>query len=285
MSTKEKKQIIEPERSKLSISRQCQLLGLNRSSFYYKPQPIKLEDLELMRLIDEQYLKTPSYGSRSMTRHFRRQGRKVNRKRIQRLMRLMGIDAIYPKPHTSRPHPEHKIFPYLLRNLAIDHVNQVWSSDITYIPMARGFMYLVVVMDWYSRKILSWRVSNTLESDFCVHALNDALSHYGTPEIFNTDQGAQFTSNDFTQTLKDSGIAISMDGRGRCQDNIFVERLWWTIKYHYLYLHSFETGSQLRRGLSHWIQYYNEERGHSSLDDRTPDEVHYGLPHPFAEAA
>ena len=272
MSTKEKKQMIEPERREPSISRQCQLLGLNRSSFYYKPQPIKLEDLELMRLIDEQYLKTPSYGSRSMTRHFRRQGRKVNRKRIQRLMRLMGI-------------PEHKIFPYLLRNLTIDHVNQVWASDITYIPMARGFMYLVVVMDWYSRQILSWRVSNTLESDFCVHALNDALNRYGTPEIFNTDQGAQFTSNDFTQTLKDHNVLISMDGRGRCQDNIFIERLWWTIKHNYLYRHSFMTGSQLRRGLSDWIRYYNHERGHSSLDDRTPNEVYYELPHPFAEAA
>ncbi len=285
MSTKEKKQMIEPERSEPSISRQCQLLGLNRSSFYYKPRPIKIEDLELMRLIDEQYLKTPSYGSRSMARHFRRQGRRINRKRAQRLMRLMGIEAIYPKPHTSQPHPEHKVFPYLLRNLTIDHVNHVWCSDITYIPMARGFMYLVVVMDWYSRKILSWRVSNTLESDFCVHALNDALGRYGTPEIFNTDQGAQFTSNDFTQTLKDHGVAISMDGRGRCQDNIFIERLWWTIKHHYLYLHSFTTGSQLRRGLSDWIRYYNRERGHSALDDRTPYEVYYGLPHPFAEAA
>ena len=285
MSTKEKKQMIEPERSGPSISRQCELLGLNRSSFYYQPQPIKIEDLELMRLIDEQYLKTPAYGSRSMTRHFRRQGRKVNRKRIQRLMRLMGIEAIYPKPHTSRPHPEHKIFPYLLRNLTIDHVNHVWCSDITYIPMAHGFMYLVVVMDWFSRRILSWRVSNTLESDFCVHALNDALNRYGTPEIFNTDQGAQFTSNDFIQALTDHDVAISMDGRGRCQDNIFIERLWWTIKHHYLYLHSFTTGSRLRRGLSDWIRYYNRERGHSSLDDRTPYEVYYDLPRPFAEAA
>lgn len=285
MSNKQKKQMIEPETREPSISRQCQLLDLNRSSFYYQPQPIKVEDLELMRLIDEQYLKTPSYGSRSMARHFKRQGRKVNRKRIQRLMRLMGIEAIYPKPHTSRPYPENRIYPYLLRNLKIDHVNQVWASDITYIPMARGFMYLVVVMDWYSRRILSWRLSNTLESDFCVDALKVALSGYGSPEIFNTDQGAQFTSNDFTQPLKDHGIAISMDGRGRCQDNIFVERLWWTIKHHYLYLHAFESGSELRKGLSEWIRYYNMERGHSSLDDRTPDEVYYGLPHPFAEAA
>ena len=206
--------MIEPELREPSISRQCQLLGLSRSSFYYEPCPINPEDLDLMRLIDEQYLKTPTYGSRSMARHFRRQGRKVNRKRIQRLMRLMGIEAIYPKPHTSRPHPEHKIYPYLLRNLTIDHANQVWATDITYVPMARGFMYLVAVMDWHSRKILSWRLSNTLDSDFCNQALQEALDCYGKPEIFNTDQGAQFTSKNFTQILKDHGVAISMDGRG-----------------------------------------------------------------------
>ncbi len=238
-----------------------------------------------MRLIDEQYLKTPTDGSRSIARHFRRQGRWVNRKRIQRLMRLMGIEAIYPQPHTSRPHPEHKIYPYLLRDLSIDHANQVWAADITYVPMARGFMYLVAVMDWHSRKILSWRLSNTLESDFCVEALQEALSRYGKPEIFNTDQGAQFTSTRFTQVLKDHGIGIRMDGRGRCQDNVFVERPWWTIKHHYLYLHSFSGGSELRQGLTEWISFYNHERGHSALDDRTPDEVYYGLPHPFAEAA
>jgi putative transposase len=277
--------MVEPETREPSISRQCQLLGLNRSSFYYQPRLVKPDDLELMRLIDEQYLKTPTYGSRSMARHFRRQGRRVNRKRIQRLMRLMGIEAIYPKPHTSRPFPEHKIYPYLLRNIEIDHVNHVWASDISYVPLDRGFMYLVVVMDWYSRKILSWRISNTLDSDFCVEALKEALSRYGKPEIFNTDQGAQFTSRDFTQTLKDQQVDISMDGRGRYQDNIFVERLWWTVKYNYLYLHSFKDGSQLRNGLKEWIRYYNRERGHSSLDDRTPDEVYYGLPHPFAEAA
>jgi putative transposase len=260
-------------------------MGLNRSSYYYKPCPIKPEDLELMRLIDEQYMKTPSYGSRSFARHFRRQGRKVNRKRIQRLMRLMGIEAIYPKPHTSRPHPEHRIYPYLLRDLTIDHPGQVWAADITYIPMAHGFMYLVAIMDWHSRKILAWRISNTMESDFCVSALQEALRRYGTPEISNTDQGSQFTSASFTQTLLDHGAMISMDGRGRCQDNIFIERLWWTLKHHYVYLHSFDDGSDLRKGLSHWVDYYNKERGHSSLDDRTPDEVYYGLPHPFAEAA
>lgn len=277
--------MIEPKSEKPSISRQCKLLGLSRSSFYYKPRPTKPEDLELMRLIDEQYMKRPSYGSRSMARYLRRQGFKVNRKRIQRLMRLMGIEAIYPKPHTSKPHPEHEIYPYLLKDLTIDHPNNVWAADITYVPMANGFMYLAAVMDWYSRKILAWRISNTLDSDFCVQALQEALALYGKPEIFNTDQGAQFTSKAFIQTLKSNEVRISMDGRGRCQDNIFIERLWWTIKHHYLYLHSFESGSELRNGLNDWVHYYNKERGHSSLDDLTPDEVYYGLPYPLAEAA
>jgi putative transposase len=285
MSRKQRKRLIEPELREPSISRQCQLLSLNRSTFYYAPMPAKAEDLELMRQIDEQYLKTPFYGSRSMARHFRRQGRKINRKRIQRLMRRMGIEAVYPKPHTSRPHPEHRIYPYLLRDLSVDHSNQVWAADITYVPMSRGFMYLLAVMDWHSRKILSWRVSNTLDSDFCIQALQEALERYGTPEIFNTDQGAQFTSIAFTQILKDRSVAISMDGRGRCQDNIFVERLWWTLKHNYLYLHAFDSGTELRERLAGWVRFYNHERGHSSLDDRTPDEVYCGLPHPFAEAA
>jgi putative transposase len=282
---KQRKRLIESELREPSISRQCRLLSLNRSSFYYRPVRTRAEDLELMRQIDEQYLRTPSYGSRSMKRHFRRLGQKVNRKRIQRLMRLMGIEAVYPKPHTSRPHPEHRVYPYLLRGLNVERPNHVWAADITYVPMSRGFMYLVAVMDWHSRKILSWRVSNTLDSEFCIQALREALERYGKPEIFNTDQGAQFTSIAFTQVLKDHDIAISMDGRGRCQDNIFVERLWWTIKHHYLYLHAFDTGTELRKGLSEWVRFYNHERGHSSLDDRTPDEVYCGLPHPFAEAA
>jgi putative transposase len=261
------------------------LLGLNRSSFYYTPLAVKAEDLKLMRKIDELYLQHPCWGSRSMVRQLGREGTVVNRKHVQRLMRLMGIEAVYPKPRTSRPHPEHRIFPYLLRNLTIDRPNQVWATDITYIPMAHGFMYLVAVMDWYSRKILSWRISNTLEPDFCVDALQEALSRYGRPEIFNTDQGAQFTSNDFVNVLKDNQIAISMDGRGRCQDNIFVERLWWTIKHQYLYLHSFDGGSALRKGLCAWIAFYNHDRAHSALDNRTPDEVYFDLPRPFAEAA
>jgi len=277
--------MIEPLNQQLSISRQCKMMNVSRSSYYYRPMPINLEELELMRKIDELYLQDPSSGSRSIRRQHRRQGISVNRKRIQRLMRLMGIEAVYPKPRTSRSHPEHRIYPYLLRDLTINRPKQVWSADITYIPMARGFMYLVAIMDWHSRKVLSWRVSNTMEPAFCIDALEEALGRYGAPEIFNTDQGAQFTSNAFTQVLKDNQVAISMDGRGRCQDNIFIERLCWTLKHQYIYLHSFDTGKTLRRGLTGWIQYYNQERGHSSLDDRTPDEVYYGLPHPFAEAA
>ena len=277
--------MIEPPNQQLSISQQCKILGVGRSYYYYRSKPIKPEDLELMRIIDELYLQNPSSGSRSLSRQLRRQGKKVNRKKIQRLMRLMGIEAVYPKPRTSRPHPQHKVYPYLLRNLTIDRPNQVWATDITYIPMARGFMYLVAVMDWHSRKVLSWRVSNTMEPAFCIEALQEAIDRYGAPEVFNTDQGAQFTSNAFTQVLKDNHVAISMDGRGRCQDNIFVERLWWTLKHQYIYLHSFDTGKALRRGLTWWIRYYNQERGHSSLDDKTPDEVYYDLPLPYAEAA
>ena len=278
--------MVDPQMPDLSVSRQCRLLNVQRSSYYYRPKPIKAEDLELMRLIDEQYLKTPTWGSRSMRNHLRRLGyRRINRKRVQRLMRLMGLEAIYTKPKTSRPHPEHKIYPYLLRNLTIDHPNQVWAADITYVPLSRGFMYLVAVMDWHRRKVLAWRLSNTMESDFCVEAVEEAIRRHGVPEIFNTDQGAQFTSNGFTGLLKDRGIQISMDGRRRVQDNIFIERLWWTLKHHYLYLHAFEGGTDLKNGLRNWFTFYNRERPHQALDNMTPDEVYYGLPHPFAEAA
>jgi putative transposase len=277
--------MVDPEAPNLSVARQCRLLNLHRSSYYYKPKPIRAEDLKLMRLIDEQYLKEPTWGSRSMRSHLQRLGYKINRKRVQRLMRLMGIEAIYPRPKTTRPHPEHKIYPYLLRGLTIDRPNQVWATDITYIPMARGFMYLVAVIDWYSRKVLSWRLSNTMETDFCIEAVDEAIRRFGTPEIFNTDQGSQFTSADFTGLLKEHGIKISMDGRGRCQDNIFIERLWWTLKYHYVYLRSFENGAKLREGLRTWFSFYNRERFHQSLDNLTPDEVYYDLPHPFVEAA
>jgi len=277
--------MIDSNNKKLSLSRQCRLLKLNRSTVYYKKQPIKPIDLRLMQLIDKQYLKTPSWGSRSMRNHLRRLGYKVNRKKVQRLMRLMGLQAIYPKPKTSWLHPQNKVYPYWLRNLKIDRPNQVWAADITYIPMNRGFMYLVAVMDWHSRKVLSWRVSNTLDADFCVAAVADAISDYGVPEIFNTDQGAQFTSSAFTSLLKDHDINISMDGRGRVQDNIFIERLWWTLKYQYLYLWSFGNGSELHQGLAQWFGFYNAERSHQALDNLTPDEVYFELPHPFAEAA
>jgi putative transposase len=277
--------MVDPRYPNLSIARQCSLLNIQRSSFYYRSKPVKAEDLELMRLIDKQYLETPTWGSRSMRSYLQRLGYKINRKRVQRLMRLMGLEAIYPKPRTSRPHPEHKVYPYLLRNLSIDRPNQVWAADITYIPMSRGFMYLVAVMDWNSRKVLSWRLSNTMEADFCVEALQEAIRRYGCPEIFNTDQGAQFTSEAFTKVLKENNIAISMDGRRRVQDNIFIERLWWTLKHHYLYLRSFANGSELRAGLRNWFSFYNAERFHQSLDNWTPDEVYYNLPHPLAEAA
>ena len=277
--------MIDPAHQNLSVFRQCQILKINRSTFYYKKKPIKPEDLKLMELIDKQYLKTPTWGSRSMRNHLRRLGYKINRKRVQRLMRLMGLEAIYPKRRTSRPHPGHKIYPYLLRSLNIDRPNQVWATDITYVPMSRGFMYLVAVMDWHSRKVLSWRLSNTLDTDFCVEALEEAINRFGAPEIFNTDQGAQFTSSSFTNVLKHHDIKISMDGRGRVQDNIFIERLWWTVKYHYLYLHAFDNGTQLRNGLNEWFSHYNQERSHQALDNLTPDEVYYNLPHPFAEAA
>ena len=210
-----------------------------------------------------------------MVTFLNRLGYDNNRKRIQRLMRLMGLEAIYPKPKTSKPHPAHKIYPYLLRNLCIDSPNQVWAADISYLPLEKGFMYLVAIMDWHSRKVLSWRISNTMESDFCVEALEEAIHNYGCPEIFNTDQGSQFTSDKFTDTLKDNDIKISMDGRGRFQDNIFIERLWWTLKYHYFYLRTFNNGSELRNGLKKWFQYYNQERFHQSLEDWTPDEIYF----------
>ncbi len=277
--------MIEPNNQQLSISRQCEMVGVSRPSYYYQPIPISQDELGLMRKIDELYLQNPSSGSRTISRQLGRQGITANRKRVQRLMRLMGIEAVYPKPRTSQPHPQHKIYPYLLRGLSINRTNQVWATDITYIPMASGYMYLVAIMDWHSRKVLSWRISNTLGTAFCIEALEEALGRYGAPEIFNTDQGAQFTSKTFTKVLEDNHVAISMDGRGRCQDNIFVERLWWTLKHQYIYLHSFDTGKALRQGLGEWIRYYNYDRGHSALDDRTPDEVYYDLPHPFAEAA
>jgi putative transposase len=267
--------MIEFQSPDISIVRQCKLLKISRTSAYSKPKGEKPENLKLMRLMDEQYLKTPTHESRSMVTLLKKLGCEKNRKRIQRLMRLMGLEAICPKRKTSKPNPAHKIYPYLLRRLRIDHPNQVWATDISYLPMEKGFMYLVAVMDWYSRKVLSWRVSNTMDSDFCVSALKEAIHNYGCPEIFNTDQGSQFASESFTRVLKDKDIKISMDGRGRFQDNIFIERLWWTLKYHYFYLRTSENGSELRKGLDSWFQYYNQDRFHQSLENWTPDEIYH----------
>ena len=268
--------MIEPAHPRLSIVRQCELVALSRSSFYYRPVGESAENLALMRRIDEQFLATPWYGARQMVRHLRRQGHAVGRKRVRRLMAKMGLAAVYQRPRTTVPHPEHRIWPYLLRDLAIDRPNQVWCADITSIPMRRGFLYLVAVMDWASRKVLAWRLSNTLEAEFCIEALGEALARYGRPEIFNTDQGSQFTSPRFTGVLTEAGVRVSMDGRGRWMDNVFIERLWRSVKYECVYLHAFETGSEARAGLGRWITYYNADRPHSALGGRTPAEVHAG---------
>ena len=277
--------MIDSTLKKLSIAKQCKLLSISRSTFYYAPKGESALNLKLMRLIDERFLKRPGAGSRQMTRWLRRKGYCVNRKRVRRLMRLLGISAVYPKPRTSVSNHEHRIYPYLLRDLIIDRPNQVWCSDVTYIPMRQGFMYLVAIMDWSSRKVLSWRLSNTLDADFCVAALEEALERYGPPEIFNTDQGCQFTSLDFTQTLKAADVQISMDGKGRWMDNVFIERLWRTMKYECVYLHEFETGGQARTTLDEWIADYNQERPHSSLDGWTPDEAYRGKQDPVPDAA
>jgi putative transposase len=278
MSRERRKELVEPENPGLSITKQCELLQISRSSWYYEALGESELNLTLMRLIDEQFLETPYYGARQMARYLRRQGYRVNRKRVRRLMQKMGLMAIYQKPNTSKPHPEHEIFPYLLRGVDIQSPNQVWCSDVTYIPMQKGFLYLIAVMDWHSRKVLSWRLSNTLGADFCVEALKEALAKYGKPGIFNTDQGSQFTSFSFTQVLKDAEVKISMDSKGRWMDNIMIERLWWSLKYECIYLHAFETGSEARKGIDKWIRRYNEERPHSSLDDKTPHEAYWNLP-------
>jgi putative transposase len=275
MSATKRKTMVVSAHAGLSITRQCRLLSLSRSSFYFKASGETETNLTLMRLIDAQFLETPWYGARQMARHLRREGWCVGRKRIRRLMRLMGLQAIYQAPRTSDPHPEHKVYPYLLRGLSIEKPNHVWCADITYIPMRRGFLYLVAIMDWASRKVLAWRLSNTMDADFCVKALEDALTRYGKPEIFNTDQGSQFTGFEFTTVLKDAPIKISMDGKGRWVDNVFIERLWRSLKYECVYLNAFETGSETRAGIGNWIAYYNTRRPHSSLGPhRTPDEAY-----------
>jgi len=252
--------MIDPGHPRLSIVRQCELASISRSSFYREPTPESAENLVLMRLIDEQFLETPWYGSRQMARHLRRNDWCIGRHRVRRLMLKMGLAPIYQRPKTSEPHPQHKVYPYLLRHLLIDR--------------ARGFLYLVAIMDWFSRKVLTWRLSNTMDADFCVTALEEAIARFGRPEIFNTDQGSQFTSFAFTNTLKDADIRISMDGRGRWMDNVFIERLWRSLKYECVFLNAFETGSEAKSGIGCWIGYYNDDRPHSTFGGRTPDEVY-----------
>ena len=269
-SARERRKWIEHVHPDLSISSQCRLLKVARSSAYYTPNMSEsTANLALMREIDERYLKRPFYGSPRMTTWLKADGHHVNPKRIARLMRVMGLQATMPGPHTSKPHPENKIYPYLLRGMEIGSSDAVWSSDITYIPMARGFMYLVAVMDWFSRYVIAWDLSSTLEADFCVRTLNRALEN-GRPDIFNTDQGSQFTSEAWTKTLLDSDVKISMDGRGRCFDNIFIERLWRSVKYEDIYLKSYDNGHDLYRGLSAYFHFYNHERQHTSLGNQTP---------------
>ena len=274
MSLAEKRALVEPDHETLSISRQCELLSISRSRFYYRPTGETAENLGLMQVIDRQFLDTPWYGSRQMARHLKRLGHAVGRKRVRRLMALMGLVAVYQRPRTTTPNPMHRRHPYLLRDLVIDRPNQVWCADITYIPMRRGFLYLVAIMDWATRKVLAWRLSNTMDTSFCVEALKEALQRFGKPEIFNTDQGSQFTSADFTDILNDAETRISMDGKGRWMDNVFIERLWRSLKYECVYLHAFETGSELRNALTKWINYYNAERPHSTFNGKTPNECY-----------
>jgi putative transposase len=265
--------LVEPGHPELSVRRQCELLGLSRSSLYYEPAQETVENLRLMRLIDEEYTAHPFYGSRKMTKWLMAQGEAVNRKRVQRLLRVMGLEAIYPKPKLSVAGRGHRMFPYLLRDVSIERVDQVWSTDITYVPLPQGFMYLAAVIDWYSRYVVSWRLSNTLEGSFCLEMLEEALGR-GRPEVFNTDQGAQFTAEAFTGKLLTAGVAVSMDGRGRCLDNVFVERLWRTVKYEDVYLKGYETVLALVQGLGRYFEFYNEERLHQALAYRTPADVY-----------
>ena len=275
MSLAQRRGMVDRERPSLSTARQCALLGVARSSLYYRPREASGENLALMQAMDRQRLDTPFYGSRRMKVWLAREGRCVSRKRVRRLMRIMGLRAIYRSPRASRPAPEHRVYPYLLRNARVTRPNQAWAADITFLPMARGFLYLVAVMDWHSRCVVAWRLSNTLEADFCVDALKEALGQ-GQPEVFNTDQGSQFTSLEFTQALQEHGVKISMDGKGRYNDNIFVERLWRTVKYEEVYLKAYANATEARRELSSYFRFYNDQRPHQALGYRTPAEVFHG---------
>jgi len=273
MSRNQRQAMIDRDHDQLSLVRQCTLLEVSRASVYYRPAPPRSEDLALMALMDRQYLKTPFYGSRKVKAWLLQQGYRVSRKKVRRLMRLMGLEAIYRHPNTSKPAPGHRIYPYLLKGVEVNRVDQVWAADITYIPMAQGFLYLVAIMDWHSRQVLAWKLSNTLDTGFCVAALEEALDK-GRPEIFNTDQGAQFTSEAFTQTLQERGIRVSMDGKGRYLDNIFVERLWRSVKYEEVYLKAYQTVAEARTGINAYLEFYNRQRPHQALGYRTPAEVY-----------
>jgi putative transposase len=267
--------LVEPDHAELSVRRQCALLGLHRASFYYQAATETEDNLRLMRQLDAEYTRHPFYGSRKLTRWLHEQGEAVNRKRVQRLMRLMGMEALYPKPRLSQGGKGHRVFPYLLRGLTVARPDQVWSTDITYVPLTTGFMYLAAIIDWYSRYVIAWRLSNTLDGSFCLEMLEEALRQ-GRPEMFNTDQGVQFTAAAFTGRLEAAGVQVSMDGRGRCLDNVFVERLWRTVKYEDIYLYGYEGVRELQRGLQRYFPFYNEERLHQSLDYRTPAAVYRG---------
>jgi len=267
--------MIRGDHPDLSISQQCRLVKLSRSAFYYAPVGIDVATLALMKHIDRVFTKYPFFGSRQIAAYLRREDIAVGRHRVRRLMAKMGLEAVYKRPRTSQPHPQHPVFPYLLRKMVIDRPNQVWCADITFIPVRHGFLYLVAIMDWATRKVLSWRLSNTMHADFCVEALKEAIARFGLPEIMNTDQGSQFTGSAWITTLKEAGVRISMDGRGRCMDNIFIERLWRSLKQEAVYLEEIADGFQARRVISSWMTFYNTERPHSSLERRTPKEAYW----------
>jgi putative transposase len=270
---------------KLAVKRQARLLGLSRSSVYYRSRPVSARDLQLMRRIDELHLEAPFFGARKLAAQLRREGQPVGRRHVRTLMRTMGVQALYRRPRTSIPARGATVYPYLLENMVIERPDQVWSSDLTYLPMAHGFLYLMAILDIASRKVLAWRLSNTMEAAFCVEALEEALRRFGPPEIFNTDQGSQFTSEDWTTPLKAAGVAISMDGKGRWIDNIFIERLWRRVKYEEVYLHAYTCGSEARRSLTRYFSFYNGHRVHEALDYATPDEVYLGTPCAMPRAA
>ena len=270
MSVPDRRALLDRDHADLSIRRQCDLLGIARSGVYRPPRPANDNDLGLMRRLDELFTQWPFLGSRRLARMLREDGQAINRKRVQRLMRQMGIAALGPKPRTTKRAPGHKVFPYLLRSMTIDRPNQVWAADITYVPIGRGFLYLVAIMDWASRAVLSWRLSNTMDVSFCVEALEEALARFGRPEIFNTDQGSQFTSAAFTGVLAAAGVRISMDGRGRWMDNVFIERLWRSLKYEDIYLKGYADGREAKAGIAQWIAFYNGLRPHQALEHRTP---------------